>query len=228
MSLLLDRPIPKGPPLPEVAKAQLTIKAVVAHADKLQADAARRRAADPYSNPWFPTTAAARKQFERKLTEIRVERGAWDAPADEDEAVALLADMEGEAAQRTIAWMDGRVARELVEQREEEQEAERARKRHQRRQKENERDRRASLQRLSLGDRVDRALAELAVIGNATPAAMDTDRITGGQTDDERAPGPRYVGDPAATARHEVIKCVRLIEEELERAQRRLVENERV
>lgn len=196
-----------------------TVAAVVAYADQLRIRAMRvmnpdSPQHDPYARPYYPTTAAARKLCQRKARELVRALG----PDPSSEAVEQAEARGPAAAKEEMAYKAARAERVYREQRER---SDLSRKRSVRNQRRAARDREAQLEGLTLGARLDNALAEFAVVG-AGPATQFEPRISGSE---ERA-GPGAPGDPAMKARIVARDAVAKVEDELESARRRRLELE--
>lgn len=190
-----------------------------AFADRLRQDAMRKMLADPYAQPYWPTSAAVRQMCTRLAAKAVVELGPG---ASEEERE--LARRRGPAL--AIEWMAGKAASVDRAYSEAQQDAEHARKRHWRGQRRAQRDREARRSGLSAGQRIDKALTELSAIASAPAGkALDQVQMITGKSE---SPGPMFPGDPAAKARAVVAQAVRVAEDELENARRRRVELEKV
>lgn len=191
-----------------------TVRAVVEYATKLRAEAERQMRADPYARPYYPTTAAARKLYQRMVNDELGKLGPHPTAEEIDQA-------QGRAGQRALEHLARKAVERQREHREEENAAAAARKRLVRRQREAQRDREAMRMGLTLGQRLDQALAKLGAI--PAPAGTGFDgRVAGSDTHDPL----RFPGDPAARARAKAREAVRFAEEELEDARRRRLEHE--
>lgn len=144
---------------------------------------------DPWFTPYAPTEAAARKMCQRY---------------GPDQALTRL---RQSAAARRRQYDD------------EQGEAKRAQDRHRRQQRQGDRDRNAARQELTLGQRLDQALASASMIAAPPASPLDGDRISVAPS----RSAPRFPGDPAAFCRHVALDAVRKIESELDEARHRTV-----
>lgn len=180
-----------------------TIKSVELYVRRLQSEARRKIAADPYAQPYCPQwdeehfEANVKKLVQRCITERLVadyhteeQRAELHAngPALAIEVLRTRAAVaEGEArrhaehASRSLVHLAGLHARETRKTR----------------------DRRASL---SPGRRIDQALASLSSVSEVPASALGGDQVKGG----ERDRSPKWCGDQFGSA---TAKCVRLAEE---------------
>jgi hypothetical protein len=200
---------------------RITVASVIAYADQI-----RRRAEamwnpdsptyDPNAKPPYPTTAAVRqlctRMAHRALNEL--------APnaTDDDKETAWRRGPElamAELARRVSEWDRQR--------QQDDHNAKQSRQNLWRVQRRAERDREAQRAGLTLGQRIDQALATLTTIPAPAAAALNTDRVHGGH---DQSPVPRFPGDPAARARAIARDTVRQLEDEVENAKRRRVELE--
>lgn len=135
---------------PKTLPSDPTVAAVVAYAAQLRHRGQRHKTADPYSNPYMPTEAAARK----------------------------LANRLG--PNRALAELAARSVMHDRQERDNNQAAQHARARHHRRATEAHRHRQQQRQQQTLGQRLDTALARLTTTAAAPIANLQSDRITGG------------------------------------------------
>jgi hypothetical protein len=203
-------------------QTRITAGAVIAYAEqqRLRAEAMwnpNSPTHDPYAAPPYPTTASVRKLCTRKAHE------ALNAlPPDATDEQKEQAWEQGPAL--AMAELARRAAEWERKRRQDEHNARQARRNLWRAQRRAERDRQAVRAGLTLGQRLDQALAGLATIPAAPAAQIGGDKIHGTR---DRSPVPRFPGDPTAKARAIARDAVRQIEDELENAKRRRVELER-
>ena len=164
---------------------QPTIKAVLAYAQTLRQRGESQRARDPWAKPYEPSEATARK--------LCTQHG----PA---EALQILA---------------GRAASAEREYREEAEIARFSLERHKRRVQKTDRDREQQRQELTVGQRLDKALAAFSVIPAVGAAQI------GWSTKGSEKPGLTKHGDPSGEAHYIARKAVREVEQLLDRHQRR-------
>jgi hypothetical protein len=167
-----------------------TVKAVLAEARRLREHAARERAADMDAKPYEPSDKTARN---------------LSAKHGPEGALALLRQKSVEAGMRY---------------REQREYAERRRKRHERQQRLSDAERRHRLSGMTLGQRLDEALAGLAVWTDVG-AATNGERISHGKPDS--GPAVRHVDDVAGRLRGRALRLVAELEDEVPRAQQRVV-----
>jgi len=164
-----------------------TVAAVVAYAAKLRGVADHQTAADPYAHPYRPSEAAARKLSQRLGPDGALEHLARQA----------LKARTVQAEQETLAS--------------------RAQGRHERHRKQSDRDADRERQGLSLGRRLDMALASLQVISSAPVGKPTGDTVHGGERDTR----PPRSDDPGRRASQTATLAVRTVERELDLARRR-------
>jgi len=192
-----------------------TLKAVLAEVDRLLAKAQRVMAQDPYAKPFYPSTYNAKREcqkFTKQAKEQLIADGVSPAEA------AAQAERVGPA--KTLAWLRARETFHDREIRRQGEEAERTAKRHRRRQVEAKRNREATRRSLTLGQRIDASLAALSVVGTPKASTLDGNVVTGSRA----APEPQWGGDPAHRAQKKAVEAVEFVENEVENARRRRVE----
>jgi hypothetical protein len=167
-----------------------TVRAVVAYAEQLRDQAEKLMRADAFARPYYPTSASARRLSQRLGPEAALVR------------------------LRELALRHERRDRE----RDAESVVSLGRLRDRRANADSRRSR--ALAGMRPGERVDRALAELATISAAPAAGIGGDVVHGGEGDHE----PRWPGDPSAKARRIALDAARAVEGELEAARRRDLE----
>jgi hypothetical protein len=170
---------------------------------------------DPYAKPYYPMTATAYQLVSRCKRRLIADLGP-DPTADQ------VADAEARAPAAAIEEMKFKAGQAERKRREDAEDSDRRDGRMARRQREAARDRDAARLGLTLGQRLDQALAGLATVAVPRGATLDQ-KVSGTQQSD----GPSWPGDPAAKARRAAHQAVRQVEEELESARRRRVELER-
>lgn len=161
-----------------------TVKAVVRYAEQLRAEGEQRRRTDVWAKPYMPTDAAARKLCHRLSPD------------------AAITNMRASAAQR------------IREEREEREAHEQRAARHARRQAQNRRDLAARRDDMTVGQRIDHALAQLTVVSNLPAARIDGDRVQGG----EHSHVPTFAGDIHSAARQRALQAADYIESLLDNA----------
>lgn len=196
-----------------------TLKAVLAEVDRLLTKAQRVMAQDPYARPFYPSTYNAKRECQKLTKQAREQLIADGVPPAE---AAAQADRVGPA--KTLAWLRARETFHDREIRRQVEEAERTVKRHRRRQMEAKRNREATRRGLDLGQRINAGLAALSVVGTPKAATLDGDVVTGSRA----APEPQWQGDPAHRARKKALEAVEFVENEVENARRRRVEESHV
>lgn len=164
-----------------------TVKAVIAYAQQLRREGEQRARADVWAKPYMPSDAAARKLSQRLGPD-----GA-------------------------ISHMRARAAGQIRVEREEREEAERREARHARRQRQARRDLEARRSGLTVGQRIDHALAQLVTVSNVTAARLDGDRVRGG----EQSHVPAFAGDVHGAARQRALDAADYIENLLDKARTR-------
>lgn len=193
-----------------------TINAVVRYAEtlRLRADSHHNRVAthqaDPHYHPYRPTEAAGRRLYYDQLARIRQRDNDLDNP----DPVAQT----HEAAQRSLEILATRAREPEREYAEQEETSRRSLERHRRRRREAERDKEAARLQLTIGQRLDRALAQFSVIPAVSAAAI------GWNTPGNDVPALSNHGDPGAEAHNTAIRTIREIEALLDRHQLRDLE----
>lgn len=134
-------------------KSQITVKAVLAEAQRLRERAERIRRNDPWAKPYDPSDAVARKLSQQHGPQHAIEVMNTRA-ADVDEEYRLQCERSERAARRHRRHLD------LVESA-----------------------RRAKLSGLSIGQRLDRALRGLGAATSVPAAALDAPKVHGGTPD---------------------------------------------
>lgn len=158
-----------------------------------------------------------RGRLRRELQE-RCDAEHREPLADELDAI------ETQAPAAAIAVLNGRWSLWERDHAQGKQDTQHREARHARRQRTAARDRQAELANLTVGQRIDKALASLTTIQAAKASgALDTVRVSGSHDDN---PVPMSPGDPAAKARAIARDACRQVEDELESARRRRVESE--
>lgn len=175
-----------------------TVGAVIAEARRLCRAAATEMAADPYARPYAPSDDVARKLSQQYGPE---------------RAVEILRERAADRKRRA---------------REQDEIADRAQKRHERHQRRNHRDTQARLAGLTLGARLDAALAGFSTLQSVPAARLNDSPVTdGGGGKDNANPVPRLYDDTADKARRKARQLVAELEDLLERDRRRLCDFER-
>lgn len=202
-----------------------TVRAVVAYAEQLRAQADRKIAADPWADPYRPSEAAARKLAQRRTNErIRNLVADHRAGAITD---ATLEDQLAEAphvgAQAALDELAARAADQEAAERAQRERSERSLKRLQRHRAQDYRDQAARQRGFSPGQRLDHALAQLAVVSDLPASRLDGDRVHGGDTrpipvDKD---GNAHVDSTFSTARRKVLDLADDLERLVENAERR-------
>jgi hypothetical protein len=195
---------------------QTTIAAVLVYAAKLRADADAITRRDYWAKPYAPTDEAAKRlsQMCSKANVLALPPGATDEQLAEargcgaSDAMAILS-MRFIDAQAT--YRSDKAAAEAKDNR--------LRNHHLRAQ----RDRQAARQKLTIGQRIDNALRELATVSGVSAANLESDLVSGSkehgiQTDEE---GNAFVDNPASKAKVIAERAMRQVEDELEDAKRR-------
>ena len=196
-----------------------TVRAVVKYAEHLRAVAERQMAADPYAKPYYPTTAAARTLCKRIANQLEAQaraHGTLIGSTDQEIAEATAA-ARASAPAAAIEHLRRKAAVVDRKHREENIIAERALARHQRRQATHARDLEAMRAGRTLGQRLDATLAHLSTIASAPAAKVDSNRVRGG----ERNQQPPWAGDPHGYARDRAYQLVQHIEALLDAARNR-------
>jgi hypothetical protein len=199
---------------------QATVKAVLVYAEKLCLTADRQIAGDPYARPYQPTTKDGRVSEDaiRKLCQRLGKQRELQLPAEataEDKAAARA---QGPAD--ALEYLRLKAAAADREAREEAQASQHSLERHARRQAKHKRAVKARRLELTPGQRIDQALAALATISNVPAAVLDGDRVHGG----ERNQAPQWGGDSAGDMRSKATKLALEIEESLDSARARDVQ----
>lgn len=179
----------------------MTINAVLDYAHKLGLRAELQVARNVWAKPYHPTQEAAKRLFYTRLAEIRRRDGTDDT--DEQQ--------RDEAARAAVETLAARARDAEREQQEADQVSERSLLRLQKRHREAQRDREQQRNNMTVGQRLDAALAAFSVIP-ATGAAQ-----VGWSTPGSDRPGLAKHGDPSGEAHYLAIKAVREIEDLLDR-----------
>lgn len=198
-----------------------TVKAVVAYAEQLRIQADRKVAADPWADPYRPSEAAARKLAQRRTNERIREITAMHLTDDEREL--LLGDAPHFGAQAALDELAARAAEQEAAERAQRERSERSLKRLQRHRAQDHRDQAARQRGLSPGQRLDHALARLAVVSDLPASRLDGDRVHGG--DIRPIPvdkdGNAHLDSTFSTARRKVLDLADDLERLVENAERR-------
>lgn len=179
---------------------------------------------DPYAQPPYPTTASARMEVSRQRGRLRRELEQRCQVENREPLADELEDAQAQAPAAAIATLKWRWSVWEEQHAAAKREGEHRDARHARRQRTAARDREAARKDLSIGQRIDQALASLATIQCATASgALDAVRVTGSR---DESPLPKGPGDPAGKAKAIARDACRQVEDELESARRRRVESE--
>lgn len=192
----------------------MTLKAVLAYQQTLQLRAAIAKARNPWADPYVPTEEAAKRLFYLRLTEVRRRDELATQEAEQAETpVPEFTDEQqrDQAAHLAVETLASRAREVEREQQEADRVANRSLERLQRRRREAERDRQQKRNELTVGQRLDRALAAFSVVP-ATGAAQ-----IGWSTPGSDRPGLAKHGDPCREAHYVARKAIREIEELLDR-----------
>jgi hypothetical protein len=191
----------------------ITVEGVVKVAREYAERAQRARLNDPYATPPSFSEAGARMLCSRKKAAILKEMPADSS--DEQKAAAALKAPAAARLELDFRWAqwEGKVRRE----REEEQHRD---KRHARRQKQAARDRSAARAGQSLGQRLDKALAEVCTVSGMRASTLEAP-VTG-----LKEAAVPTADDPAQKVRAIARDAVNRVEDELESLRRRRVELE--
>lgn len=200
-------------------EAPMTVKAVIAYAEQLRARAHRIRASDPYlehntTYPYGPTDGAARREYTRQL--VAIQNRDHDQLATVTDVDAFLERQRAEAAERAISELRDRWQRREAAWKQDEQTADRSLARLRRRREAAQRDTDAQRAGLTLGQRLDAALAEASVVAAPGASQLNGDRVHGG----DRGVLADH-GDPAARVRDVAYRAVRDAEAMVEGLRRR-------
>lgn len=188
-------------------ESETTLNAVLAYARQLAANADRAMAGDPYAKPYRPSEAAAKRCYYLHLAEVR-RRDADHMGGLSPELVEIVeAQQIAEAATSALQSLAGRARKQEREKAEDDETSKRSLARLQRRRREAERDRDQSRQGLSIGQRLDRALARFSAVSSVGAAQV------GWSTPSSESSGlPTYHGDSAGEAKVIALRAVREIE----------------
>lgn len=189
-----------------------TLNAVLEYARTLNLRADIAVARDPYADPYRPTEAAARRVF---YTHYATVRARDELSATEVDEIAQRSD----AAQLALQTLAGRTREKERAKQQDDQTSKRALERHQRRQREAARDRDQRRRGLTIGQRLDEALARFSVIPSVGAAEI------GWSTPGTDQPLPTSHGDTGGEAKYIALKVVRQVEDLLDNHQRRNVAN---
>jgi hypothetical protein len=201
--------------------AKPTVKAVVAYAEQLRAEADRAALRDPYLDPYRPTEAAARKLAQRfthqRLREIEA------LHVTDEERNDLIDQAPHVGAQRALDDLKRRAAEQQHKAREDRERSDRALKRLRRHRQQDARDQAARRQGLSPGQRIDRVIRQLGVTSDVPAVRLDGDRVHGG--DGPQLPvgpdGSARLDDHFTLARRRALALADDLEQLLDRDQRR-------
>lgn len=188
-------------------EGETTLNAVLAYARQLAQNADRAMAADPYAKPYRPSEAAAKRCYYLHLAEVkRRDLDHMDGLSPEIVEIVEQAHI-AEAATAALQTLAGRARKQEREKAEDDETSKRSLARLQRRRREAERDREQSRQGLSIGQRLDRALARFSVVPSVSAVEV------GWSTPSSESSGlPAYHGDSAGEAKHIALRAVREIE----------------
>lgn len=192
----------------------MTLRAVLDYQKKLELRAELQIARNPYAKPYSPKEEAAKRLFYGHLATIkRRDTEAIMAAQVAGEPVPIIDDLaqRGEAAALAVQTLAGRARVREREQQQEDQRSVRSLERLQRDRARAERDRQQQRNGLTVGQRLDRALAAFSVIPGASAAPI------GWSTKGSDRPELAKHGDPSGEAHYVAIKAVREIEDLLDR-----------
>jgi hypothetical protein len=196
-----------------VAGGPATIKAVVAYAARLRAEKERVTnpdlpGYDPYANPYALSDDAAKKLVTRKRAELL-------EPFGRNPTEKQLEEASRRAPEKALFEINWRVARRERERTEGDKQRDRsdaklAKVHHK------ARERRESTG-LTMGQRIDAAIATLACAGNGQTSTLDPNKVTTGERDDMNGTNPNtgtpaFPGTPVAEAVAIARKAAREIE----------------
>jgi hypothetical protein len=188
---------------------ELTIKSVLDYAARLRTQAQTIIAGDPYALPYRPTEGAVKRLCQLKVRERLLALEVGHGPDD-----AAQARSQGcEDALQELRWRAGHADRVRREQLVQDGYAE---KRMKRIQEEARQEAQALRHMLTVGQRVDEAIAKLSVVASGPGVNWDP-KITGTR----EAQSPRFHGDPVERARQRALRLVKELERDVEQAQRR-------
>lgn len=168
-----------------------TVKAVIAEAKRLRDQAERVKRSDPFAKPYEPSDATARGLSQRLGPE------------------AAITELQRRSSEATATY------------REEEERSARARARLDRQQRVADAERKQRLSSMTIGQRLDEALAGLVMVGEARAAALDANRVSGGGAESHDPLRSRQEGR-AERLRERALLLVAEMEDELPRARRRI------
>jgi hypothetical protein len=188
---------------------ELTAKSVLDYAARLRTQAQAIVAGDPYAEPYRPSEAAAKRLCQLKVKERLLALEADHTPEEADRARSRGC----EDALQELRWRSGHADRVRREQLVQDGYAE---KRMKRIQEEARQEAQALRHMLTVGQRVDDAIAKLSVVASGPGVNWDP-KITGTR----EAQSPRFHGDPAERARSRALRLVKELERDVEQAQRR-------
>lgn len=191
-----------------------TLNAVLEYARTLNLRADIAVARDPYADPYRPTEGAAKRVFYHHYAEIRRRDDANPEITQPDEIA-----QRSEAAQLSLQTLAGRIREKERGKQQDDQISKRSLERHQRRQREAAKDREQRRRGLTIGQRLDGALAAFSVVGSTSAAQI------GWSTPGGERGLPTSDGDAAGEAKYVALKMVREIEDLLDNHQRRNVAN---
>lgn len=191
-----------------------TLNAVLEYARTLNLRADIAVARDPYADPYRPTEGAAKRVFYHHYAEIRRRDDANPEITQPDEIA-----QRSEAAQLSLQTLAGRIREKERGKQQDDQISKRSLERHQRRQREAAKDREQRRRGLTIGQRLDGALAAFSVVGSTSAAQI------GWSTPGGERGLPASDGDAAGEAKYVALKMVREIEDLLDNHQRRNVAN---
>lgn len=199
----------------------VTVRAVVAEAERLRDRAHHQRQEDPYASPYAPTEAAARWLCAQQTREVREELTLELATTSDRKRVE--ADLENAGsigAQRAIRVLTTRAAMHERQQQRLNEMSDRARLRLAHKQAAADRDRKAVREARSPGRRIDQALAELTMIACPAAQSLDGDVISHGKAGTRAPSFASGAGERAAT---HAIRAAEYAEQQLDLARRRNV-----
>lgn len=187
-----------------------TLNAVLEYARQLNLRADVATARDPYADPYRPTEAAAKRVFYHHFAEVR-RRDAADPEIETPDEIAQRA----EASHLALGTLAGRAWEKQCAKQEADQVSKRSLERLQRRQRDTDRDRDQRRRGLTIGQRLDEALAAFSVVSSVNAAQV------GWSTPGVDRPVPTSSGDAGGEARDVALRAVREVESLLDAHQRR-------
>ncbi len=220
--------------MPTEQASKPTVRAVVAYAEQLREEAVRRAAKDPWTEPYRPTEAAARKLTQR-LTNQRIadlarrfDAGEFTTPTgdlDHDTYNELVDDAPHHGAAAAIAELTRRAAEQLGAERAARERSERAALRLRKHHDQDARDQAARRKGMSPGQRIDIALANLHCVTDVSASRLDGDRVSGSteQPLPVDSDGYAHLEDAFTIARRKVLALADELEQLLDGERRRNV-----